>query len=201
MGKFIHYLLQYEKDAFFRYKRDRQLPPVMTKRTKVEVSHHQRGLQIPTARVHVSETRTVVRCYILFMDTPQEKGGGSWQIESLSGCNLDGYTVTCQHSTCSECSPLFPHVSVTCTASECQFLCRHMYSCDKKCYEFNNGHICKHIHKVHSLVVANSSSSSNVVSQSTMTQVGQPDTEDTEDDPAEIDIAYAESVFSPGQGL
>jgi len=66
---------QYEKDAFFRYKRDRQLPPVMTKRTKVEVSHHQRGLQIPTARVHVSETRTVVRCYILFMDTPQEKGG------------------------------------------------------------------------------------------------------------------------------
>ena len=27
-----------------------------------------------------------------------------------------------------------------------------MYKCDSKCYNFNNGHICKHIHRVHSIL-------------------------------------------------
>ena len=31
------------------------------------------------------------------------------------------------------------------------FLCRHMYTCDDRCYDYGNGHICKHIHCVHSL--------------------------------------------------
>ena len=86
---------------------------------------------------------------------PQKKGEQSWLVESISGCNPDGYTVIYQHTTCPECSPQSQHDSVTCTAPECQFLCPHMYTCDKKCYDFNNGHICKHIHKVHSLVVKN----------------------------------------------
>ena len=84
---------------------------------------------------------------------PQKKGEQSWLVESISGCNPDGYTVIYQHTTCPECSPQSQHDGVTCTAPECQFLCPHMYTCDKKCYDFNNGHICKHIHKVHSLVV------------------------------------------------
>ena len=63
--------------------------------------------------------------------------------------------MTCQHTTCPECSPQSQHDGVTCTAPECQFLCPHMYTCDKKCYDFNNEHICKHIHKVHSLAVKN----------------------------------------------
>ena len=26
-----------------------------------------------------------------------------------------------------------------------------MYSCSRQCYDYSNGHICKHIHRVHSL--------------------------------------------------
>ena len=25
-----------------------------------------------------------------------------------------------------------------------------MYACDKACYDYHNGHVCKHIHRVHS---------------------------------------------------
>jgi len=32
---------------------------------------------------------------------------------------------------------------------ECGFLCCHMYKCDEQCYDYGNGHICKHIHCVH----------------------------------------------------
>ena len=28
-----------------------------------------------------------------------------------------------------------------------------MYKCGSTCYSFNNGHICKHIHRVHSLIL------------------------------------------------
>ena len=56
----IHYLLQYEKDAFFRYKRDRQLPSVMNRKMKLEMSRHQQGLQIPTGKVHVSSCVPIV---------------------------------------------------------------------------------------------------------------------------------------------
>ena len=50
----IHYLLQYEKDAFFRYKRDHQLPSAMNRKLKLGMSHHQQDLQIPTGKVHAS---------------------------------------------------------------------------------------------------------------------------------------------------
>ena len=26
-----------------------------------------------------------------------------------------------------------------------------MYHCDQQCYDYSNGHICKHIHRVHSI--------------------------------------------------
>ena len=54
-------------------------------------------------------------------------------------------------TTCPESSPS-PHMTCSVTSPECQFLCSHLYTCDKKCYNFDNEHICKHIHKVHSLV-------------------------------------------------
>ena len=52
-----------------------------------------------------------------------------------------------QAASCDECAS----ESRTCTALECSCLCIHMYKCDSKSYTFNNGHICKHIHRVHSL--------------------------------------------------
>ena len=38
-----------------------------------------------------------------------------------------------------------------CLQQECQFLCRHMYHCDPTCYDYSNGHICKHIHRIHTV--------------------------------------------------
>jgi hypothetical protein len=49
----VHHLLEYEKDAFFRYKSARQLPPATNKKAKEDQSRHQRGLQIPTSMVKV----------------------------------------------------------------------------------------------------------------------------------------------------
>ena len=36
-----------------------------------------------------------------------------------------------------------------CMMEECEYLCYHMYKC--QCYDFKNGHLCKHIHRVHSM--------------------------------------------------
>ena len=58
-----------------------------------------------------------------------------------------------------------------------------MYNCDSTCYDFNNGHICKHIHRVHSLEYG---------SQSTPDEV--------QDLNSDIDLSYAESVFRREKG-
>jgi len=50
----VHRLLQYQKDAFFCYKKDRQLSPAMLKKTKEEMNYHQRGLQVSESYVQVS---------------------------------------------------------------------------------------------------------------------------------------------------
>ena len=74
----------------------------------------------------------------------QIKADGIWWIESTSDafpkarCNL--------HSP-SDCL-LQDQI---CAAPECQFLCPHMYMCDAHCYDFNNGYLCEHIHRAHSL--------------------------------------------------
>ena len=107
-----------------------------------------------------------------------------WHVQSQSGCNPEGYSVSLVLTTCSVCSftgelGLLP----ICTAPECQFLCVHMYNCDSTCYDFNNGHICKHIHRVHSLVNVNPST---------------PD--EVEDLNPEVDLSYAESVFCREKG-
>ena len=39
-----------------------------------------------------------------------------------------------------------------CTQAECGKLCYYMYSCDVMCYDYNNGHVCEHIHRVHSII-------------------------------------------------
>ena len=49
----IHHLLQYEKDAFFKYKKERQLPPALHKKEKLVLSRHQRGEKIPVDCVQV----------------------------------------------------------------------------------------------------------------------------------------------------
>ena len=68
----------------------------------------------------------------------------------MSGCNPSGYTVKCIHTTCPQCSPFKDDFRI-CKEPQCVFLCPHMYICDSKCYDYTNDHVCKHIHRVHSL--------------------------------------------------
>ena len=77
----------------------------------------------------------------------QELDINKWHLSSQS--NENGYTVTKKMENCSRCED---QVTV-CTNPECVFLCWHMYTCDTMCYEYNNGHVCKHIHRVHSVNV------------------------------------------------
>ena len=49
----VHHLLQFEKDAFFHYKKDCQLPPAIHKKVKLEMNHHERGLKISEKKVKV----------------------------------------------------------------------------------------------------------------------------------------------------
>ena len=41
-----------------------------------------------------------------------------------------------------------------------------MYKCDEACYDYNNGHICRHIHCVHSSVTQHSVAQSDKASSS-----------------------------------
>lgn len=72
-----------------------------------------------------------------------------WVIADVNELESVSYMIKCYQANCQECqqSPC----SRICTSPECSFLCYHMYSCDSRCYSYNNGHICEHIHRVHSL--------------------------------------------------
>jgi hypothetical protein len=157
----LHHLLKYEKDVFFNYQRTRQLPSAMCNKIRKEVTRHERGLQIPASDVQV-HTRTAYRynysysrINIIFIMQKQKEG--LWHVESQSGCNPEGYSVSLVLTTCPVCSSIqeIRQELVICRAPECHFLCLHMYKCDSTCYDFNNGHLCKHIHRVHSLEYGN----------------------------------------------
>ena len=121
----------------------------------------------------------------MYVHCMQQTSTGEWTVESMSGCNPSGYTVKCIHSTCPECS-IFEDSSSVCKATECFFLCSHMYyyTCDSKCYDYNNGHI----HRVHSLL----SQSSPKISDSVDQEIDYRSPDDN--------ISYAESVFDPHKG-
>lgn len=71
-----------------------------------------------------------------------------WYVPSISGISFEGYRVKQLIEICVPCTS---KPSLLCTQNECGFLCYHMYSCAKHCYDYTNGHICKHIHRVHSV--------------------------------------------------
>ena len=49
----LHHLLQYEKDAYFNYKRNHQLPPAINRKAREDMSRHSRGLSIPVKDIQV----------------------------------------------------------------------------------------------------------------------------------------------------
>lgn len=56
----------------------------------------------------------------------------------------DQYTVQRLKAEClqTNCTP-------SCSAKECVYLCRHILQCT--CYDYKNGHLCKHVHAVKAL--------------------------------------------------
>ena len=78
----------------------------------------------------------------------QEVAPDTWHVPSSSGIKPNGYLVTKLKEECCDCAGQ-PTLAL-CTRKECVFLCWHMYACDQACYDYHNGHVCKHIHRVHS---------------------------------------------------
>ena len=64
----------------------------------------------------------------------------------MSGKQPDGYSVKQIMESCTNCTQ-----EIMCTETDCKQLCYHMYTCDEYCYDYTNGHLCKHIHRAHSL--------------------------------------------------
>ena len=87
----------------------------------------------------------------------------------------------------------------TCSKEECNHLCIHMYTCDKACYDFSNGHICKHIHHVHSINILQSKPLVTTIEHMS----NQPSSEDVSlDESYEFDpLEYAEAIISPQHGM
>lgn len=86
-----------------------------------------------------------------------------------------------------------------CNRAECDHLCIHMYSCDKACYDYNNGHLCKHIHRVHSMLKSQGTHTTSTTSELTGPQ--SLDGGFSSDDEDELDpLEYAESTAPPQQG-
>ena len=113
---------------------------------------------------------------------------------SISGVKVGGYRVAKVADKCADdCS------GPKCNRAECDHLCIHMYSCDKACYDYNNGHLCKHIHRVHSML-----KSQGTCTTSTTSELTEPQSLDggfLSDDEDELDpLEYAESTAPPQQG-
>ncbi len=67
-----------------------------------------------------------------------------------------------------------------------------MYTCVPQCYAYTNGHICKHIHKVHSLSIAKQGT--------TPSSVKQPDPMYNDSMSEEDPFAYAEATEEHQKG-
>ena len=108
----------------------------------------------------------------------------------MSGVKCGGYVVTKIADKCAENC-----FGPTCTKAECGQLCMHMYTCNKACYDFNNGHICKHIHRVHSIT------QSQIITTTEHTAIQTFREEMPLENNFELDLLeYAESIIPPQEG-
>lgn len=143
MDYLLNVLLQIEEDIFF----DRQRKLLLWKRNsreRKEGNRHESGLKIPLNDITVSMAMkyfTILSQMKLITHNynPQRIDDMTWKVKSQTGSSPDHYlvvntTLICQYRTC----------TVKCT--QCNGLCRHTHTC--QCYDYKNGHICKHIHAV-----------------------------------------------------
>ena len=69
-----------------------------------------------------------------------------WHIPSQSGNHFPGYTITKLMNTCRNTK-----CKIKCKL--CGELCYHLYKCDDMCYDYMNRNLCKHLHRIHSLLI------------------------------------------------
>ena len=110
----------------------------------------------------------------------KKTGSKTWHISSRSSIDTNGYLVTRMKDSCAECPEL-----VVCRKARCIFLCRHMYKCF--CYDYNNGHLCKHVHCIYSLYLT--SHAVPPENEYLKTSTNQPETESRDADIDEDHIA------------
>ena len=94
----------------------------------------------------------------------------TWYIPSIPGISTNGYLVTSVKDNYAECMD-----SMLYKKGECKHLCRHMYLCC--CYDYHNGHLCKHINRVHSSIgpiVPQESDESDNSTEQQNTQLNEP---------------------------
>lgn len=148
----------------------------------------QKKLKYSTQKGHLTNNMHAI--LIFFM---QAIDSSTWLVPSISGRQPNGYSVKQAMESCNTCT----HESLMCTESECKKLCYHMYTCDPYCYEYTNGHICKHIHRVHSLKVQECAPYYQPDAHEFLNSHDKEDEEDSEmDDPLE----FAENVRNPSTG-
>lgn len=113
-----------------------------------------------------------------------------------------GYTVEQVSDVCSKCIPGTTSILLpTCTKEECGFVCMHMYKCDPLCYDYTNGHICKHIHRIRSLHNATIDHVDGCVNGDTTLDRPGDDEGDDESSSSDLDIlSYAETCIPHSQG-
>lgn len=117
----------------------------------------------------------------------------TWRVPSMSGQTPDGYIVKQIKDVCTDCTEESTLVS---TQSECKQLCYHMYTCDNYCYDNTNGHLCKHIHRVHSVRILQQ----NEPDYQCNSQPHGPENGPGSDSDIDDTLEFAESVRNPCTG-
>lgn len=88
---------------------------------------------------------TIIEPRIIFVHI-QKISDTQWHMPSQSGNHFPGYTITKLTTSCSD-----TNCTVKCTL--CGDLCYHLYKCDDMCFDYMNGNLCKHVHRIHSMPV------------------------------------------------
>ena len=118
---------------------------------KLEGDRHQNGLKIDSTDVQVyslyymyvpnSLCKNMILLYTTYIFTQEREG--KYIVKASDGTST--YDVTLCTTQCPAQSTCVPQ----CTTSECMYLCRHLITCT--CWDYQEGHLCKHCHKVRSI--------------------------------------------------
>ncbi|XP_062604065.1 uncharacterized protein LOC134265856, partial [Saccostrea cucullata] len=132
------------KTIYFSGKRNRRIDVLLDTLLKIENDHFIRHLQRVSYNNPSDEDIRITDRHrkSLEIDNTKVKQISSSVFSLESG--PENYIIEAILSDCSQ-----EHCYTKCKNLPCINLCYHMYKCS--CADYHNGHICKHIHKIHSL--------------------------------------------------